>query len=128
MNRQQQDLDRALKHVQEVITESKETRDIYGGLCHTFPVLVRTNGLCQTLAFYHEKKSSDGDRGKAYQRIWRHIAETLGKQPDDLLNDVRRMSSVEYLRASRRLAEAWVYYKRFAVSILGVKPGEQDRE
>ncbi len=128
MNRQQQDLDRALKHVQEVITESKEAREIYGGLCHTFPVLVRTNGLCQTLAFFHEKKSGGDGRAKAYQHMWQHIAETLGKQPDTLLNDVRAMNSVEYLRASRRLVEAWVYYKRFAVSILGVTPGDQDRE
>jgi CRISPR-associated protein Cmr5 len=125
MNRQQQDLDRALKHVQEV---SKEAREIYGGLCHTFPVLVCTNGLCQTLAFFHEKKSGGDGRAKAYQHMWQHIAETLGKQPDTLLNDVRAMNSVEYLRASRRLVEAWVYYKRFAVSILGVKAGEGDRD
>jgi CRISPR-associated protein Cmr5 len=128
MNRQQQDLDRAIKHVQQVTAEPKETCDIYGGLCHTFPVLVCTNGLCQTLAFFHEKKSGGDGRAKAYQHMWQHIAETLGKQPDTLLNDVRAMNSVEYLRASRRLVEAWVYYKRFAVSILGVKAGEGDRD
>jgi len=128
MNRQQEDLERALTHVQHMVDTPRETREIYGGLCHTFPVLVRTNGLCQTLAFFHEKKSAEGARGTAYQHIWRHIAETLGRQPDTLLNDVQKMNSIEYLRASRRLVEAWVYYKRFAISILDVKPGTTDRE
>ncbi len=129
MNRQQKSLDQALKHVEQVTGKSKDTRDIYGGLCHAFPVLIRTNGLCQTLAFFHEKRSADKDRGEAYQLFWRHVAETLGEREDTLLDRVRRMSSVEYLRASRRLVEAWVFYKRFAVSLLGVQPGEgRDQE
>lgn len=128
-NRQQRDLARAFDHVKPVAQEEEKVRKIYGSLCHAFPVLVRTNGLCQTLAFFHEKKSAENERGKAYQHFWRHVAETLGERDETLLDRVRRMSSVEYMRASRRLVEAWLFYKRFAVSVLGVQAGEgKDQE
>ncbi|MGH2533306.1 MAG: type III-B CRISPR module-associated protein Cmr5 [Thermomicrobiales bacterium] len=126
MTRQQQDLARALDHISQL--EDDETlRKTYGSLCHGFPILIRTNGLCQTLAFCFEKKSGDDVRARAYQRLWSHIAATLGHQNEaTLLNHVRQVSNAEYLFYTRRLMEAWVYYKRFAVSLLGVTAGEQD--
>jgi CRISPR-associated protein Cmr5 len=51
MTRAQKDLVLAEELVSS-LPEDRELRDIYGGLCHSFPVLVRTCGLCQALAFH----------------------------------------------------------------------------
>ena len=124
MTRQQRDLTAALENVSQLVGDDKETRRIYGGLCHSFPILIRTNGLCQTLAFVHEKKSGGDNRARAYQRLWAHVADTIGQNEETLLNHVRSVPTTRYLHDTRRLLDAWVYYKRFAAAILGVKPGE----
>ena len=128
MTRQQAHLGAALDRVSELLQPgvSDKTRKAYGGLCHGFPVLVRTNGLCQALAFVHQKKSGTDDLAAAHGHLWRHVAGVLSVQnADDLLQHIRRQPSDRYLHETRLLLEAWIYYKRFAVSLLGVQPGEE---
>lgn len=126
MMRQQRYMQQAIQNVQGMCSERKETRDIYGGLCHTLPILLRTNGLCQTLAFIESKRCSAGDKSRAaaYQALKSHIATTLGVLEETLLDRVRDAPIGTYLRETSLLLDAWVYYKRFAVSILGVTAGE----
>jgi len=81
---------------------------------------------CQALAFVHQKKSGSGDLALAYGHLWRHAAHIIGvDNPDGLLEHVRTQSSTRYLHETRILLDAWIYYKRFAVSLLGVQPGEE---
>lgn len=132
LTRQQRDLTRAFDHISTLHAEEqdKKVRDLYGSLCHGFPILVRTNGLCQTLAFFDDKRragkeqrqaDADNHRRIAYNAIWAHIADVLGvKDEAKLLDHVRKAPVAEYLRDTHRIMEAWVYYKRFAASILGV--------
>ena len=133
MTRQQRYLSQAYDDItafDEDSGVSKPAKRIYGGLCHKTPVLVRTNGLCQTLALIEEKAAGkNSSRKLAYRTLRAHIAGTLGVKEDDLLRTVQRAEVGEYIRHTRALLEAWVYYKRFAVSILDVPPGvEEDEE
>lgn len=140
MTRSQEYLGRALGHVQEVSTRRKEVRDIYGGLCHKLPILVRTNGLCQTLAFVQEKATgwddagrpeTDRDRPIAYHYLRTHVADVLGitdtddmAAPLQLLPSVRQASLDDYLHHTRTILRAWVYNKRLAASILKVEAAD----
>ena len=122
MTRQQRYLTQALMHVEAVSRKPKEVRDIYGGLCHQTPVLVRTCGLCQTLAFIAEKAKTEGfgERATAYQLLNQHIADVLGVAEGELLNTIRKAPMLDYMRYTRAVLAAGIYYKRFAGSILKI--------
>lgn len=79
MMRQQRLMTQAIHSVEEAAALGKETYEIYGGLCHKFPVLVRTCGLCQTLAFI-ESKADSGDneqRKRAHGTLRAHVLAVL---------------------------------------------------
>lgn len=128
----------ALDDVQAVLGEKNKTAaTIYGGLCHTFPILVRTCGLCQALAYVEAKASSkdaeakagskEGARSKAYQWLRANIKARLGFQDaDNLLTEVRKAPLRSYMRYTLIILEAWVFYKRFAVSLLKVEAGQDE--
>ena len=116
---------------EQLVTEAAELGEkgapIYGGLCHSFPVLVRTCGLCQALAFHKAKASSGSpDRAAAHGRLLAHIGRILGAG-DDPLHAVRNAPAAEYMLHTRRVLAAWIYFKRFAESILNVS-GAGDAE
>lgn len=130
----QKDFGRALDDVQAVAGENKpKMQKIYGGLCHKFPIMVLTCGLCQTIAFVEAKTvGSDKNRTRAYELLREHVAGLLGLTAAALQADVRNASLKDYIRYTRRIRQAWVYYKRFAVSILKVESaavlGEEEEE
>jgi CRISPR-associated protein Cmr5 len=114
----------ALKCVQEVEKEDEKVRQIYGGLCHSFPVLVRTCGFCQAIAFSADKAQSDDQkRAKAHQLLLNHVAQILDMDTERLLEKIVGADAPTYLRYTRQVLSAWVYFKRFAVSILKVQSG-----
>ena len=127
----QSTMQQALDLVREVATKPQKVREIYGNLCHEFPVLVRTCGLCQAIAFCADKAQSDEKaRAEAYQLLLQHIGKVLGVETngtggadDPLLTKILQASTTEYMLHTRRVLQAWVYFKRFAVSVLGVKTG-----
>lgn len=127
----QSTMQQALDLVREVATKPQKVREIYGNLCHEFPVLVRTCGLCQAIAFCADKAQSDEKaRAEAYQLLLQHIGKVLGVETngtggadDPLLKTILQASTTEYMLHTRRVLQAWVYFKRFAVSVLGVKTG-----
>lgn len=123
--RAQRDLKLAYECVAKLEHEGEELRKIYGGLCHSFPVLVRTAGLCQALAFSKSKAVGEGDRAKAHDYLLKHVAEILSV--NDALKTVRDdAKALEYMHHTRRVLESFVYFKRFAVSVLKVKGGDDD--
>ncbi|BCW95549.1 MAG: type III-B CRISPR module-associated protein Cmr5 [Fimbriimonadales bacterium] len=127
----QQAMEQALKLVQEVSDKDDTVKRIYGGLCHKFPVLVRTCGLCQAIAFCADKAQSDEKaRTQAYQHLLQHVGKILGIETDGrggaddpLLKAILNADALPYMLYTRRVLQAWVYFKRFAVSVLGVKSG-----
>lgn len=130
--RSQRDLRLALQLVRSLEGEEAEVKDIYGALCHSFPVMVRQCGLAQALAFAAEKATLEGEeatrrdqaRTRAYRLLLQHVGQVLGVE--DPLQAVVQGNALLYLRQTRRVLEAWVYFKRFAASVLGVHTGVRD--
>jgi len=124
-------MQQALDLVREVVGKPEQVRTIYGNLCHEFPVLVRTCGLCQAIAFCADKAQSDEDaRAQAYRLLLTHIGKILGVETDgaggaegSLIDEILGADTTQYMLYTRRVLHAWVYFKRFAVSVLGVKTG-----
>ncbi|GMV36326.1 MAG: hypothetical protein AMXMBFR61_08340 [Fimbriimonadales bacterium] len=127
----------ALRNVREVekLSEKLSGRipKIYGGLCHKLPVLVRACGLCQTVAFLEAKsESKDRERAEAYLRMCGHVKEMLEKHggvkvaAQTLSEAVAGLEIREYSFATRCILQAWVFYKRFAESILKVANAQED--
>ncbi len=99
--------------------KNEKARKNYGSLCHSFPVLVLRDGLCQTLSFYEAKKKERDDQ---FDLALRHIREILGLQTadGDASFQVAQFPIDRYMRETTRLLDAWIYHKRFAESILKV--------
>lgn len=120
--RAQTDMEKAHRLVTEVSIKEAEVKKIYGGLCHSFPIMVRTCGLCQAIAFIKDKESSsDKDREKAHELLIEHLAELINLQSDSLLKNILDADSRQYMFYTRRILSAWIYFKRFAVSVLKVE-------
>jgi CRISPR-associated protein Cmr5 len=91
----------------------------YGAMAHKLPILIHTAGLAQALEFVHS-------RGKPVQkRLLDHLAITIGQgDTDKLLQTVRDASLSGYIRLTRQILAALLWYKRFAQSILDVDATE----
>lgn len=114
--RAQKDLILAEAKVRDVSQLSTEVQDIYRPLCQSFPVMVRTCGLCQAIAFSKDKASGDGARAEAHGLLLAHVAAILDVV--DPLAAIRDGDTFHYMLHTRRVLSAWIYFKRFAVSIL----------
>lgn len=135
MTRSQKNMGLADECVKEVCqTNSEETRRIYGGLCHSFPVMVRTCGLCQTLAFHAAKAEGNGDRARAHDLLVQHaakimrIAEADDGDPEPIVGSLQKMNTTAYMASTRTVLDAWIFFKRFAVSVLKVKSAQEAQE
>lgn len=82
---------------------------------------MRTCGLCQAVAFSAAKKQGGDALAKAHERILSDVQAITGKTPEQIAD----LPVEDYMLQTRRLLAAWIYYKRFAESILGAKPGEK---
>ncbi len=109
-------------------------RKNYGNLCHSFPVLAHRSGLIQAISFYEAKGAGDGPSKLAYQQLLPHIAELLEPRANNAPHGAglaRRMAKLpveDYMVKTRRLLEAWNFYKQFAESILNVAAGDQGED
>jgi len=121
--RAQRDLQLALTLVREVESRDAKVRKIYGGLCHQFPVMIRTVGLVQTLAFHETKAGTTEPRGQAHSLLLAHVRQVLGVlTPAALLSaEIAAVDTRTYMHDTRRVLTTWIYFKRFAVSILKVE-------
>ncbi len=96
-------------------------RKKYGGLAHKLPVLIRTAGLAQALAFVAARG------GEAGERLLQHLAEALRfDNQNKLLEEVREADLNEYIYLTQQALAALLWYKRFAQSVLDVDAATQD--
>jgi CRISPR-associated protein Cmr5 len=96
--------------------------DSYGSMAHKLPVLIRSAGLAQALAFVEE-------RGKpAHIDLLNHLAEVVLKNEASgtkLAENSREMNQLsEYMYLTHEVMAALVWYKRFAQSVLDVDASE----
>ncbi|GAC1637336.1 MAG: type III-B CRISPR module-associated protein Cmr5 [Ktedonobacteraceae bacterium] len=113
----------AAKVYDKVSKVSKEERDSYGSMAHKLPVLIRSAGLVQALAFVDA-------RGKEAQKhLLRDLADTVDqKDIQTLLARARQAPLSEYMRLTQQVIAALLWYKRFAQSVLGVDTGAINTE
>lgn len=104
------------------------TKGRYQALCQDFAVMVRTMGLAQALAFAEAKKGVEKGLPQAYGLLLEHVAKVLEIAPDQLLNTVQDDDAEQYMHRTRRVLEAWVFFKRMAESQLRVQKERKDAE
>lgn len=112
------------KRVSDVSKDFKKgdaDRNRYGAMAHQLPILIRTAGLAQALAFLDSRES------KGHKRLLTDLAATVG-QPGQLLQRARGEGIGEYMRLTRQVMAALLWYKRFAQSVLDIKSGAVEDE
>jgi len=91
----------------------------YASVVYRFPILVRTNGLQQTLGFFEGKAA--GDSGQGERLFLEHLGQALGLVADvNLSSQVMNMDLEQYIWHSRRCLEVAIWYRRFVESILKI--------
>jgi CRISPR-associated protein Cmr5 len=87
-------------------------RDKYTSMAHKLPVLIRSAGLAQALAFINTTGES------AHERLLDHLADTVGVgSRAGLLERVRKDELPRYIRLTQETLAALLWYKRFAQSL-----------
>jgi CRISPR-associated protein Cmr5 len=125
ITRAQKDMKQAYEDI--ISIRDKDMRTQYGRLCHGFPIMVLTCGLCQGVAFSMDKATprvgGEKSDNRAHRLLLEHAAGILGceRNSDALMRRVQDGDVRQYMLDTRRVLRAWVYRKRFAVSILNVE-------
>ena len=100
----------------------------YGSMAHKLPVLIRTAGLAQALAFVATSKKAP------HQQLLIDLAQTIANETGDhqiatqLLHKSRVVPLGNYMKLTRDALSALLWYKRFAQSVLNVEPGDEPAE
>lgn len=104
----------------------KAWTDEYGSMAHKLPVLIRTAGLAQALAFLEakgkekakEKEEAKEKDPKALRILCEHLAKVVGRS--DLVARSREAPLDEYMQLTRQCLDALLWFKRYAQSVLDV--------
>ncbi len=113
----------AYNRVKTVKLLSKPERVRYGSMAHKLPILIRTAGLAQALAFVIA-------RGKGeHKRLLKDLALILKQQNGENLAETAMNAALsEYIYLTQQALAALLWYKRFAQSVLDVQPGIEESE
>lgn len=88
----------------------------YGSMAHKLPVLIRTAGLAQALAFLEA-------RGDTHQKqLLTDLKNVLGQ--NNLVERSRKVELGEYARLTRECLAALLWFKRYAQSVLDVNASD----
>lgn len=118
--RQQRLAKQAYTHVSEV-TEAEKQK--YGTMAHKLPILIRTAGLAQALAFVQARGS------QAQHKLLDHLAEAIEMDIQNgsaLAEQSREAPLAQYILLTQRVMAALVWYKRFVESLLKVEQRDAD--
>lgn len=112
----------AYKQVGAIKKKDETYQQKYGSMSHKLPLLIRTAGLAQALAFVRAKKET------AYEELLNHVAETVqwpGATNGEKLAEKSRNEHLDgYILLTRRVSSALIWYKRFAESELGISANQ----
>lgn len=112
--------------IKPLMDRSEADKKKYGSLAHKLPVLIRTAGLAQALAFVQARN----DEKSPQRQLLRDLADVLRKnkvlaQDADLVERSRVAPFDEYMRLTEASLQALLWFKRFAQSELKVEAGEE---
>ena len=103
---------KTVKHMPEA------ARDRYGSMAHKLPILIRTAGLAQALAFVNARGKDE------HKRLLDDLALTLKQQDrENLAETAMKATLSEYIYLTQQALAALLWYKRFAQSVFDVQPG-----
>lgn len=112
------------EQVSQIQRKYKEKeRNEYGSMSHKLPILIRSAGLAQALAFVASRGSD------SQQELLEHLAQVVISQDanaDQLLTRSRTAPLNQYMQLSQSVMAALLWYKRFAQSVLGVEASQDD--
>ncbi|HKZ78454.1 MAG TPA: type III-B CRISPR module-associated protein Cmr5 [Pyrinomonadaceae bacterium] len=111
----------------EVAGKGDPYRNAYGSMAHKLPILVRSAGLAQALAFVEARGKEE------HKALLHHLAKVVLK--NDMANGAslalksRNTTDLsEYVYLTKNVMTALTWYKRFAQSVLDVDPSEAASE
>ncbi|MBI5962258.1 MAG: type III-B CRISPR module-associated protein Cmr5 [Chloroflexi bacterium] len=96
-------------------------RKLYGGLAYRLPILIRSAGLAQALAFADARAESQPSIKQLLEDLSQIVVED---HKTIFLDKSRNSNNLEYIRLTRKSILALSWFKRFAQSILKVEPTE----
>jgi CRISPR-associated protein Cmr5 len=101
--------------------EKSDESNQYGGMASKLPILIRTAGLAQALAYVEA-------RGKGGQKALLEDLRTQLKWRTDIAPSahVSSMPLPQYMRQTREALAALLWFKRYAQSLLDYEPGADD--
>jgi CRISPR-associated protein Cmr5 len=117
LTREQRYANQVYAAVEKHISESKTFRDKYGSMAHKLPVLIRTAGLAQALAFVEARHKE----GTAQNRLLQDLAEVLtelGQVNGGLAVQSRSLPFDGYMLLTEACIEALLWFKCFGSSLL----------
>ncbi|HZO75960.1 MAG TPA: type III-B CRISPR module-associated protein Cmr5 [Ktedonobacteraceae bacterium] len=98
--------------------KDEQSKRRYGSTAHKLPILIRTAGLAQALAFVETRGKGDDN---PYRYFLRDLKTTIGKDEQASLCEYACAAELdEYMLLTQQVLHALVWYKRFAQSILDV--------
>jgi CRISPR-associated protein Cmr5 len=92
----------------------------YGALAHKLPVLIRTAGLAQALAFLEARGKDEG------KKLIEHLNAVVMNGNKNLLASSRESELSEYMYLTQQVLAALLWYKRFAQSVLHVEASDEE--
>lgn len=116
--------------VEKLLERQRKEQKQYGSIAHKLPVLIRSAGLAQALAFVAAtaKRGKDAETNKwtPQQQLLDDLAQVLKLQSaKELLTQSRSVSLDEYMFLTQNALAALLWFKRYAQSVLDVEPGEE---
>lgn len=105
------------ERVSKYKSRDKAAKQKYGSMAHKLPVLIRTAGLAQALAFVEARGDAE------QQRLLSHLAEVMGR--GNLVELSRSVPLAEYVLLTREALAALLWFKRFAQSVLEVEASDE---
>jgi CRISPR-associated protein Cmr5 len=135
---QTRDQEYASKIYEQVKTIARKDRAIansYGSMAHKLPILIHTAGLMQALAFVDARPKEKGKQ-TGPELLLEDLSKVVLKDDSPTrekllqyargVQDGRQGSLQDYIYLTRQVLAALLWYKRYAQSILGVEPGQNE--
>lgn len=99
----------------------------YGRLANDLPILVKRAGLAQALSFAAKDEKDKEGRRQLLDDLQEVIRKVGGRKDLDLRRESLTADLSVYLLLTQQVMTALHWYKRFAQSVLDVKPGDEGR-
>lgn len=126
MTREQRYAREVFDRIKPLAARPESERKAYGSLAHKLPVLIRTSGLAQALAFV-EARNGDNTPQRQLLKDLESVLRANGALAENarLTDRSRNADFEEYMRLTEASLQALLWFKRFAQSELKVEAGTE---